>query len=61
MGKSIYLIYYVKSYTLSTTHRLTMTNGQAEKTHHIIKSATLKLFHYENFEQHKKHLMSFML
>ncbi len=37
------------------------TNGQVEITNKIIKQATTKRFHYESFEQLKKHSMTFML
>lgn len=51
---------------LGIDHRTTQfkhpwTNGQVEITNKIIKQATTKRFHYENFEQLKKHLMTFML
>ncbi len=48
-----------------TEHRLTKfahpwTNGQVEKMNHIIKSATLKLFHYEGIDEYSKHLAKFL-
>jgi transposase InsO family protein len=49
----------------NTEHRLTKfahpwTNGQVEKMNHIIKSATLKLFHYENIDEYSEHLAKFL-
>ena len=49
----------------NTEHRLTKfahpwTNGQVEKMNHIIKSATLKLFHYETIDDYSKHLAKFL-
>jgi transposase len=49
----------------NTEHRLTKfahpwTNGQVEKMNHIIKSATLKLFHYETIDEYSKHLAKFL-
>jgi transposase len=49
----------------NTEHRLTKfahpwTNGQVEKMNHIIKSATLKLFHYENIDEYSRHLAKFL-
>jgi len=49
----------------NTEHRLTQfahpwTNGQVEKMNHIIKSATLKLFHYETIDDYSKHLAKFL-
>jgi hypothetical protein len=31
-----------------------------KKMNHIIKSATLKLFHYESIDEHSKHLAKFL-
>jgi transposase-like protein len=45
----------------TTQFRHPWTNGQVEITNKIIKEATTKRFYYENFEQLKKHLMTFML
>jgi transposase-like protein len=45
----------------TTQFRHPWTNGQVEITNKIIKEATTKRFHYESFEQLKKHLMTFML
>jgi transposase len=49
----------------NTEHRLTKfahpwTNGQVEKMNHIIKSATLKLFHYDSIDEYSKHLARFL-
>ena len=49
----------------NTEHRLTQfahpwTNGQVEKMNHIIKSATLKLFHYETIDEYSQHLANFL-
>jgi len=48
-----------------TKHKLTKfahpwTNGQVEKMNHIIKTATLKLFHYETIEEFSSHLAKFL-
>jgi len=47
-------------------HRLTKfrhpwTNGQVEIMNKIIKSHTVKLYHYDSLEELKKHVMSFLL
>ena len=47
-------------------HRLTQfrhpwTNGQVEITNKIIKNHTTKVYHYDNVEQLKHHLMTFLL
>jgi len=47
-------------------HRLTKfrhpwTNGQVEVTNRILKKATTKTYHYENVEELKHHLMTFLL
>jgi len=46
-------------------HRLTQinhpwTNGQVERINRTIKEATVKSFHYDNHEQLKTHLQTFM-
>ena len=48
-----------------TKHKLTKfahpwTNGQVEKMNDIIKSATLKIFHYDDIEELSEHLAKFM-
>ena len=47
-------------------HRLTKfkhpwTNGQVEVMNKVIKSYTVKKYHYESLDSFKKHLMSFLL
>jgi len=37
------------------------TNGQVEITNKIIKEATTKKYHYDDFEALKRHLMTFLL
>jgi transposase len=49
----------------NTKHKLTKfahpwTNGQVEKMNDIIKSATLKIFHYDNIKELSEHLAKFM-
>ncbi|SMN02357.1 Mobile element protein [uncultured Candidatus Thioglobus sp.] len=49
----------------NTEHKLTKfahpwTNGQVEKMNHIIKSATLELFHYETIDKYSQHLTKFL-
>jgi transposase-like protein len=51
---------------LGIEHRLTefrhpWTNGQVEITNKLLKNHTVKKYHYDNKEQLKKHLMSFLL
>jgi transposase InsO family protein len=46
-------------------HKLTkfyspQTNGQVEKMNDILKSATLKLFHYDNIQELSEHLAKFL-
>jgi hypothetical protein len=36
------------------------THGPVEKMNHIIKSATLKLFHYENIDEYSEPLAKFL-
>lgn len=52
--------------TLGIEHRTTKfrhpwTNGQVEITNKIIKEATTKKYHYADFDELKKHLMTFLL
>jgi len=46
-------------------HRLTKfrhpwTNGQVERFNKTIKDATVKIYHYDNFQQLEKHLQEFI-
>jgi transposase-like protein len=44
-----------------TKFRHPWTNGQVERFNKTIKDATIKIYHYDNFEQIKNHLEEFIL